>query len=105
MKRYLLPFEIFFLFLLPFSIHAEIEHEFSPLVSLYTGDALRSSILSSFSYTLHLNSTFWVGVDSLIGPINVDQPNGLGLTGNEKFKSVNGTFYINLPTLLGAKKV
>jgi len=76
-------------------------HEFSPQVSLYTGDALRSSVNGAFSYAFHFNSSMWLGLDFVGGTAKVDQPNGLSLNSGERYIGCNGVFYYNIPGLIG----
>ena len=77
----------FFLYMSRVDANEEDEtyHEVTPLLSLYTGDALRGAINGGISYTYHLNETYWIGLDFVGGKINVDEPNGMGLTSGEKY--------------------
>jgi len=76
--------------------------EVTPLLSFYSGDVLRTSTLGGFQYTYHLTRMYWLGVGFLGGTVSIDQPNGVGLTSGDRFLGAEGTFYLNVPALLGA---
>jgi len=99
---------LFFVLILVCPVQAQTKnmsyHEASTLISFASGDSLRALTLGNFQYTYHLDRTFWVGTNFLGGKTQVDDPNGLALDSSDLFLGVDGTFYVNIPALLGAKE-
>jgi hypothetical protein len=83
----------------------ETYHEVVPMVSFYSGDALRSSTLGGLQYSYHFTRLFWIGVDFLGGGAQVDRLNGLGIESEDRFIGLDGAVYFNIPALLGASKM
>ncbi len=93
-----------FLFLTPSVFAQEIHHEFVPEVVMDNADAMRGLSLAGFQYAYHINETFWVGVEGLVGKTVVDSGSGLDVVNNEWMWGGAPVFYWNIPALLGATK-
>lgn len=86
------------------SFALENKHEFTPEVMLDNADAMRALTLGAFQYSYHINDTFWVGVDGMLGKTVVDSTSGLTVQNGDAMWGVAPTFYYNMPSLLGATK-
>ncbi len=86
------------------SFALESKHEITPAVMLDNADAMRALTLGALQYTYHINETFWVGMDSLIGKAVMDSGSGLSIQNGDTIWGAMPVFYYNLPALLGATK-
>ena|GEM_PF-4291613 len=71
---------------------------------LYSGDAMRANLLGGFSYTYHLNRTWWIGADFLGGQTKVDRGAGINVRNSKKYIGTDVAGYFNLPAILGEPK-
>lgn len=84
------------------SFALESKHEVTPAVMLDNADAMRALTLGALQYTYHINETFWVGMDGMVGKAVVDGGSGLTIQNGDVIWGAMPVFYYNLPALLGA---
>ncbi|MCC7460111.1 MAG: hypothetical protein IT286_02300 [Proteobacteria bacterium] len=86
------------------SFALESKHEITPAVMLDNADAMRALTFGVLEYTYHINESFWVGVDGMVGRTVVDGGSGLAVGNGEMIWGGAPMFYWNVPALLGATK-